>query len=61
MTCLTHLGYMFERENTKVIKVKHLLDLISFYDKYDLKTSLMMYDSLFSTPMLHAWEGKFKF
>jgi hypothetical protein len=30
MACLTRLVYMLGRENTKVSRVKHLLDLISF-------------------------------
>jgi len=34
--CITHLGIVFGRENTKAIRVKHLLDLIGFYNnKYD--------------------------
>jgi len=28
--CITHLGHVFGRGNTKAIRVKHLLDLISF-------------------------------
>jgi len=32
--CITHLGIVFGRENTKAIRVKHLLDLIGFYNKY---------------------------
>jgi len=41
MACLTLLGYMFERKNIKAIRVKHLLDLISFYNKYDMKYGMI--------------------
>jgi len=30
IACYTHLGLVFEREINKAIRVKHLLDLISF-------------------------------
>ena len=34
--CITHLGDVFGRENTKAIRVKQLLDLTGFYNKYEV-------------------------